>query len=289
MKWIEIVNGCLLGNGCIFSDRGKYFRFKLTAKDKKFLEWVGMMLAPFGKVSYTRDERNGTHILYFRHPIIRKLRKKWYKKVNGKTIKIVPNDLELTPTTLLFWYLGDGSLIRHLNPNRVPYVVLATNNFAKEDVKLLIEKLQKLNLSFYPIKYKSGFTGKECGYAIYSKVQDGTVFRFFKTIGFECPKEIADCITGKKGKSNEFKYFKDKWPKQEEWIKILSNAKEIGFLLKERRKQLGLTQKQLANKIGISREHVRDVENGKRNASISNLRKMLRFLGLKTQTLLTNM
>ncbi len=35
MKWIEILNGCLLGDGCILSDRGKYFRFKLTAKDKK--------------------------------------------------------------------------------------------------------------------------------------------------------------------------------------------------------------------------------------------------------------
>jgi hypothetical protein len=60
------------------------------------------------------------------------LRKKWYRKVNGKILKVIPRDLKLTPTTLLFWYLGDGSLVRRKNDkNRVPFIVLATNNFFK--------------------------------------------------------------------------------------------------------------------------------------------------------------
>ncbi len=41
--------------------------------------------------------------------------------INGKTIKTIPNNLEITPTSLLFWYLGDGSLVRRKrDENRVP-------------------------------------------------------------------------------------------------------------------------------------------------------------------------
>jgi len=64
------------------------------------------------------------------------LRDKWYKEKKGKTIKVVPRDLELTSTTLLFWYLGDGSLIRRRNDEtRVPHIAFATNGFSKKDVK----------------------------------------------------------------------------------------------------------------------------------------------------------
>ncbi len=38
------------------------------------------------------------------------LRDKWYKEIKRKTIKVVPRDLNLTPTTLLFWYLGGWKL-----------------------------------------------------------------------------------------------------------------------------------------------------------------------------------
>jgi len=137
---IEIINGCLLGDGSIFQDRGKYFRFKLTAKDKRLVKWVGNKLKDLGNVYFTKDKRNDTYILYFSHSSLKKLRKRWYTKLNGKTQKIVPKDLDITPTTLLFWYLGDGSLIRHRNPNRVPWIVLATNNFLREDVETLTKK-----------------------------------------------------------------------------------------------------------------------------------------------------
>jgi DNA-binding XRE family transcriptional regulator len=132
-----------------------------------------------------------------------------------------------------------------------------------------------LDLNFYPVKYKSGFTGKECGYCLYSNTQDGTPFRFFKLIGFECPREIANCSTGKKGIYKEEKFFKDKWPNEEDWIKILSNVKEIGPILRRKRLELGLSQNQLAKKVGIRRENIRDVELEKRNLSVKNFRKIL--------------
>ncbi|MEM7814613.1 MAG: helix-turn-helix domain-containing protein, partial [Candidatus Aenigmatarchaeota archaeon] len=289
----EIIEGSLLGDGSINIDNykyGRYFCYKLTAKDRKFVEWVKLIFQKFGITNcwITCDNKIlNTSSLYFyinNSPYSEKLisfREKWYKKINDKTIKIIPRDLKLTPTTLLFWYLGDGSLIRRKSDkNRVPFIVLATNSFSKEDVELLIKKLKQLNLNFYPVRCKSGFTGKECGYCLYPNTQDGTPFRFFKLIGFECPKEIANCSTGRKRRYGKEKFFKDKWPAEEDWIKILSNVKEIGPILRRRRLKLGLSQNQLAKKIGIRRENIRDVELSKRCFSVKNFIKVLKSLNL---------
>jgi len=106
----EIINGTLLSDACIALDRRKYARYKLTAKDEKFLKWLKNKFAKFGIHSFiTRDNKNsGTFSLsiYFNSsplPQLAELRGKWYRKINEKTIKVVPRDLKLTSTTLLFW------------------------------------------------------------------------------------------------------------------------------------------------------------------------------------------
>ncbi len=278
-KLEDIINGLLLGDGCITIDKNKYCRLKVTAKDKKLLEWIKSKLERWGlRCYFTFDRRNETYSLYTSHELFIRLRRRLYTKINGKTQKVVPRDLELTPTTLLFWYIGDGSLVRHPDPNRVPWIVLATNNFRKEDVEFLIQKLKELGLNFYAVKYRSGFKrGKECGYALLSKTSDATVYNFFKLIGFKPPKEIENCITGRKGRGSRIHYLKEKWPKGDEWIKIISNIPKLGLLLrfKEFRKKLGLTQKEAAKLIGVSREAIRDFENGKNNLSVTNLAKLL--------------
>lgn len=288
MQRNEVIIGTLLGDGCVFLDRGKYARYKLTAKDKHFVDWVGKLLLRVGlKVYTTSDKRNKTHILYSStNSLCTDLRSEWYKKINGRTQKVIPKDLKFTPNTLLFWYLGDGSLIRHKNPNRVPCIVLATTNFSKKDINFLIKKLRELELNFYPVMYKSGFTGKECGYCLYSNIQDGTPFRFFQIIGFEPPKEIANCITGRKGESSKLHRIKDKWPTEEDWIKILSNVKEAGKFFKQKRLEMGLSQRELAKLIGCSREHVRDVENCKHGASVKYFKIVLKALNLNVPYLL---
>ena len=124
---------------------------------------------------------------------------------------------------------------------------------------------------------------------MYSSTSDDTVFKFFKLIGFECPKEIASCITGRKGKYGNLHYFKGKWPTKEDWIKILSNVKEVGPILRERRIQLGLTQNQLAKIVGIRRENIRDVELGKRCFSVKNFRKILNALNIDVEFLLSRL
>jgi DNA-binding XRE family transcriptional regulator len=300
---LDIIKGSLLSDASVKLDtykNSKYFTFRLTAKDKNYLEWVRRIFNRFKIHCWiTHDNKvSNVHSLCFyintspRHfsQELLNLRDKWYKKINGKTIKTVPRDLKLTPTTLLFWYLGDGSLIRRKNDDtRVPPVVFATNSFLKADVEFLCEKLKELGLNFYIAKDSSlrGFRKeRKTEYLLYSSTQDGTPFRFFKLIGFECSKEIANCITGRKGKFHELHYFKDKWPTKEDWIKIFSNVKEIGPILKGRRLELGLSQNQLAKKIGIRRENIRDVELMKRNFSVKNFRKILETLNLDVDEIL---
>lgn len=292
---LEFVYGNLLGDASIRSDKDKYFTFQIVARDKNFLEWCGKLLSDFNlKYWISRNKTNlfllGVYINSCPYKEFLHLRDKWYKKLNGKTIKTVPNNLELTPTILLFWYLGDGSLIRRKNDkNRIPFIVLATNAFSKADVDFLIQKLKKLNLNFYSVKYKSGFTKKECGYCLYSKTQDGTPYRFFKLIGLECPKEIANCSTGRKGIYHEEKFFKDKWPREDDWIKILSNSEETGKLIKERRKQLNISRKELTKILGVNKDYTRKIESGRRNSSVNKFRTILNTLNINSSYLLNKL
>jgi len=295
MKMDELLSGALLGDASVYSQNDKYFSYKITAKDKNFVEWLKELFNNFGiKCWISQDNPNLFSVWFYINSCpyleLLSLRRKWYKRCNNKIIKTLPNDLKITPTILLFWYLGDGSLIRRKNDqNRVPTIVLATNCFSKEDIEFLIKKLKYSNLNFYPVKYKSGFTGKECGYCLYSNTQDGTPYRFFKFMGFECPKEIENCSTGCKGIYHEEKFFKNKWPTEEDWIKILSNIKEVAEILKKRRKQLNLTQKQVAGLVGVCREHIRDIENGRRYGSVKIFRKVLKALNIDVKYLLSKL
>lgn len=291
-KLNEIISGSLLGDACIRVDKGKYFTFQYTAKDRKFLENLNGIFGGFGIRCWISVDNPGIHKLGFYintcpYKEFLELRNTWYKKENGKTVKILPNDLEITPTTLLYWYLGDGCLVRRKNDeNRVPTLCLATNCFSKKDVEILLEKLRKLNLNFYATESTSGFNkGEKAGYALYSKVEDATPLRFFQIIGIECPKEIANCSTGRKGVDHQERFFRDKWPTEDDWVKILSNT-NIGYILRQRRLEMGLSQKQLGEIIGIRRENIRDVELGKRHFCVKNFRKTLEVANLNPRHLL---
>ncbi|MBU3905225.1 MAG: helix-turn-helix domain-containing protein [Nanoarchaeota archaeon] len=284
----DIINGTLLGDASIRSSNWKYPCYKLTAKDKNFLKWFQRLLNEYKIKSWISQDNkiSGVHSLGFYintcpFSEFKDLERRWYSKnENGSKTKIFPKDLELNQTILLHWYLGDGSFPRRKNDNnRVSPVVLSTNNFSKEDIDFMIKKLKELNLNFYPIRYKSGFTGNYCGYAIWSKVQDGTPFRFFKLIGIECPKEISKCITGRKGLGSNLHYFGGKWPTEDDWTRIMCKVK-IGSILRNKRLELGWSQNQLSRKVGIRRENIRDVELCKRNFGVINFRKILKALDL---------
>ncbi len=68
--------------------------------------------------------------------------------------------------------------------------------------------------------------------------------------------------------------------------KSLSNVKEVGKILREKRLELGLSQNQLAKLSGIRRENIKNVELQKRNFSVRNFKKILKALKLNVKDIL---
>jgi y4mF family transcriptional regulator len=59
------------------------------------------------------------------------------------------------------------------------------------------------------------------------------------------------------------------------------NLREIGLLLKNRRKELGLDQRNLARLSGVSVHSLSDIEVGKGNPTLERLSKIAEVLGLE--------
>ncbi len=65
---------------------------------------------------------------------------------------------------------------------------------------------------------------------------------------------------------------------------IVRTPKDIGALIKSRRKTIGLGQAELATRVGASRLWVSEIENGKPGASLGLVLRTLSVLGLELWT-----
>lgn len=63
---------------------------------------------------------------------------------------------------------------------------------------------------------------------------------------------------------------------------------KVGQRIKELRNELGISQEALANKAGVDRTYVTDVENGRRNISVELLEKLIKALDVSFQNFFTN-
>lgn len=142
---LEVIQGCLLGDGSL-SIKGKSscFMYGSSNYDHTYYIWklLKSLMTPRFKngpvESKIYDKRTGK--TYTRYEIRTKsnitfynLRVKWYP--DG--IKIVPNDLQLTNTVILLWYIGDGSLDKQHG-----YIKLCTDSFDTKSLELLNSQLQ---------------------------------------------------------------------------------------------------------------------------------------------------
>jgi len=59
----------------------------------------------------------------------------------------------------------------------------------------------------------------------------------------------------------------------------------FGFAVKDRREALGLTQEAFAEKAGIHRTYISDIERGTRNVSLINIERVAQALSLKISEL----
>lgn len=63
---------------------------------------------------------------------------------------------------------------------------------------------------------------------------------------------------------------------------IVSNARDLGLLIRHRRDELGLTQAEVASRSGVSRQWLIQVEQGKGTAEFDRVIRLLRVIGLRT-------
>ena len=61
----------------------------------------------------------------------------------------------------------------------------------------------------------------------------------------------------------------------------IHNAKDLGAAIRDRRLALGLDQAELANRVGVSRAWIIDIEKGKPKASVELVLRTLHILGVQ--------
>ena len=150
---IEWADGFLLGDGGINYNYTKPFmgaRFTISSSSKEWAEYAMQQFNNYNpsKPSFRKvDEKHPNVITVIRthsHPDIVAQAKRWYTGENRK--KVVPQDVRITPTSIMLWYLGDGSFT-YVKKQNIGILRLATCGFNVEDVTgILIPKLEELGL-----------------------------------------------------------------------------------------------------------------------------------------------
>ena len=62
---------------------------------------------------------------------------------------------------------------------------------------------------------------------------------------------------------------------------IIRNSRDLGALIRDNRRKRGLTQDQLASRVGVSRKWIVDVESGKRTRDLRLILRTLNVIGIQ--------
>lgn len=154
-EMLEWIDGFLLGDGGIsFNNRVNYIgsRFQIGSSNQ---EWSKFAMTNFAVYAASEPHERGKidekhpnkiwHSQSLTHPDIVLQAKRWYSGENWK--KRIPSDVRITPTSMLLWYLGDGSLT-YIEESNTYVLRFATCAFDPNDVEnILMVKLQALGLN----------------------------------------------------------------------------------------------------------------------------------------------
>jgi len=181
------LTGELLGDASlVWGTKGVSAYYSHNSRYKEYLNWLEHILLHFGITKRGNINRHSNQYgeywtytsRYYRSEFVEQ-RLRWYP--DGT--KIVPADLELSPITVLMWFLEDGSAIRYKNNN---FLMLCTNGFTKTNIELLRDALAEAIESDNIYVGRSGASG----YAI-KMYRKQTIADFYDYIG-SCPDEIRD-------------------------------------------------------------------------------------------------
>lgn len=153
----QVIDGSMLGDGCIKETKtSANFTKSQSSTDKEgkpkldYVIWHAGVLEPHTRSirpykSYRFKKWHFGHVLTTHvNPTWMDLAHRWYLHKDGapvlrknKRIKVVPNDIRLTPVSLCIWFMDDGS--NELDARRIK---IATDGFTTEEVSFLTERLR---------------------------------------------------------------------------------------------------------------------------------------------------
>ncbi len=241
----EVIEGSLLGDASICRAKKKGIPsgnpyFTKTNLYKDHIECVARLIfykdfqkrifkvKPHGpkKTCYNKiinGNKNGYwQVKTFCHKDLLDMYQKWYiEGVKKDNVKLIPDDLTITPITLLHWFLDDGysslSMKKYKNPKyNEPHlrVELCTNGFSERDVDKLVYKLKTdLNIESKKSARKIARDGAGVQYVI--RIVESSHDLFFNTIG-PCPCSSLSYKWKKANKQNL---------RQKRWWEMFNNLK----------------------------------------------------------------
>lgn len=192
---LDIFNGSMLGDGMMRKfNKTSQVSNPYFAKKNMYIDHVEFIAKSFYPLTYKEyislDYSKLTDKYY---PIFRTLSSKifldhynkWYPDGG---IKVVPNDLILTPNIILHWFMDDGCSYDRkrkdciIQETRQVCILFASQSFNKEDNQRLVDQLRNFKLNA-ALKYTTG-KDKGTGYTI--TISQGSANDFFDLIG-PCP------------------------------------------------------------------------------------------------------
>lgn len=166
----EVVDGLVLGDLHITRDG----RYSWNLKYREFANYTKTALASYSpKLKQYENVWSGRSLT---HPTIKLERKRWYPD----DIKIVPEDVSITPISVLIWYLGDGSIHKVRG-----HITISSQSFTYDDNVRLSEMLLKSSGTKSSIKLDS----KKMPYIYIPRTYAEC---FFEYIGHKSPVECYD-------------------------------------------------------------------------------------------------
>jgi len=207
---LECVDGFLLGDGGLqttYKGEAEVSRLTCGVQYEEFCKYL-MDNFHIYKSSYSKciDSHMKSGFVWNGrsrfHPDLYIQLQRWYiKSKDGKSKKQPPDDVRITPKSVMMWYLGDGSLVQK---NNTVVIRLSTDGFDKEKVEFLAEKLKEKGIDCY----RNGDNRIQ--------IRTSAVPAFFKFIGKESPVKCYD-----------YKFNLPEWRFEAKRMKVVAN--ELGI------------------------------------------------------------
>ena len=149
---IESIDGFLLGDGGMEgSPNGQAGRATCGVEYQDFCYYMMSFFSDYGSSTSKYQDKSMTQGFRWQgrtlhHPDLWKQYVRWYPETNGKREKQPPDDVRITPKSVMIWYLGDGTLIADDDTNTV-IIRLSTDSFLPERVEMLVQKLNEKGIA----------------------------------------------------------------------------------------------------------------------------------------------